>query len=125
MPLQALAHHSPAKSRSKGNRDISLLYTQHVLIDEVNHLSVERRLESVRNVPGKLLPQVDRLFPDRRIKRHGLLDSLGRRFSAPNYFHQGDDVRRIERMPDEDTLRAFAFRLDNARRDPRRTRGDD
>src|SRR5712671_4789738 len=40
MPLQTLAHHAPAKSRSIANGCVSFLDTQHALLDEVEHLAV-------------------------------------------------------------------------------------
>src|SRR6185295_1272641 len=68
MPLQALAHHAPAKSRSIANGCVSFLDTQHALLDEVEHLAVERRLQPVGDVPGKLFPYMDGFLAYRSIK---------------------------------------------------------
>ena len=104
VPLQALTHDAPANSRSVADGSVGVLDTQHVLLDQVEHLAVERRLQSVRHVPGQLLAQKDRFLADRRIELHRLLDGLGRCLAAADHFHQRNDVRRIERMPDEHTL---------------------
>jgi len=80
VPLQALAHHSPAKSRSIGNGSIGILYTKDTFLNEIEHLSIERRLKSVRYMTGQLLPQMDSFLANRRIKRHRLLNSFGRCF---------------------------------------------
>ena len=50
MPLQALTHDAPAESRSVGNRNIHVLHAQHALLDEVEHFSIERRLQAVGHV---------------------------------------------------------------------------
>ena len=78
MPLQALTHHAPAKPRSVAHGSISVLDAQHALLDEVEHLAIERRLQAVRDMAGKLLLQVNRLLADRRIERHRRLDRFGR-----------------------------------------------
>ena len=125
MPLQALAHHAPAKPRSIADGGVRVLDAQHALLDEVEHLPIERRLQAVGHVPGKLLPQMNRLLADRRIERHRLLDRFRRCLGAAHHFHQRNDVRRVERMADEDALGVLALRLHHARRDARRARGDD
>src|SRR6266404_2471266 len=86
MPLQALPHHSPAKAGSIANGRISVLDTQHALLNEVKHLAVKCGLEPVRYMAGKLLLQMNRLLTNRRIERHRLLDSIGRRLAASDYF---------------------------------------
>ena len=125
MPLQALTHHAPAKPRSIADGRISVLDAQHALLDEVEHLAIERRLQAVRDMAGKLLLQVNRLLADRRVERHRRLDRFGRGLRSADHLHERNDVRRVERMPDEDALGVLALRLHHARRDSRRARGDD
>src|SRR5215475_3463396 len=113
-PLQAWAHHSPPQSRPITHGIVRVRDTQHPLLNEIHDLFIEGRLESVRDVAGKLLPKMDGLLSDRRIKCHRLLDRFGRCFSPTDDFNQRNDVRRIERMTDQDTLGTLAFRLHDA-----------
>src|SRR5271156_1929748 len=41
MPLQALAHHTPAKSGSVTDSGVGFLDAQHVLFDQIEHFSVQ------------------------------------------------------------------------------------
>jgi len=56
VPLQALAHYTPAKAGPITDGSIRVLHAQDTLLDQVKHLAVERRLESVsrraREVPS-------------------------------------------------------------------------
>src|SRR5438094_7078128 len=116
MPLQALTHDAPAESWSVRNRNIRVVYAQHALLDEVEHFSIERRLQAVGHMARKFLPQLNRLLPDRRVERHRLLNDCGRCLATPDDFHERDDVRRVEWVPDEDTLGVLALRLHDTRR---------
>src|SRR5215813_1499948 len=114
VPLQAGAHHSPPQSRPITHGVVRIRDTQHSLLNEIHDLFIEGRLESVCDVAGKLLMKMDGLLSDRRVKFHRLLDRFGRCFSPANDFNQRNDVRRIERMTDQDTLGPLAFRLHDA-----------
>ncbi len=50
VPLQALAHHTPARAGPITDGSISILHAKDALLDQVKHLAVERRLEAVRHV---------------------------------------------------------------------------
>ena len=63
MPLKARAHHAPAEARPITNRGVGVRDAQHALLDEVKHLPIERRLQTVRDVPGKFLPQMNGFLP--------------------------------------------------------------
>src|SRR6516165_9176484 len=78
VPLQALAHHAPAKPGPIADGSISVLHAQDALLDQVEHLAVKRGLESVRHMSGKLLLQMDRLLADRRIEADRLLNRVRR-----------------------------------------------
>ena len=54
VPLQALAHHTPAKAGPITDGSVSVFNAKDALLDQVKHLAVERRLEPVRHVSGKL-----------------------------------------------------------------------
>src|ERR1700719_2063275 len=116
MPLQALSHNAPAKPGSKRDARIGVFHAQDALFYNIEHLAVERGLEPIRNVAGKLLLQMDRLLADRRIEVDRLLDRLRRSLTTADHFDQWNDMRRVKRMPDDNTLRMFALRLNHARR---------
>ena len=46
VPLQALAHHAPAKSGPKADGGIGIFHAQDSLLDHVKHLAVERMFAS-------------------------------------------------------------------------------
>ena len=85
VPLQALAHHAPAKPGSKADGGIRVLHAQDASLDHVKHLAVERGLEPVRHMSRKLLLQMDRSLADRSIETDRLLDRVRRSVSATNY----------------------------------------
>src|SRR5215471_18279150 len=122
VPLQALAHHAPAKSGPKADGGIGIFHAQDSLVDHVKHLAVERGLESVRYMPRKLLLQMDRLLADRSIEADCSLNRVRRGLTAANDLDQRYDVRRIEWMSDDHPLGVFALRLDDTWCDPRRAR---
>ncbi len=119
VPLQTGSHDSPTKSRPIAHGNIRVGDAQHTLLNQIHDLFVERRLESVPNMTGKFLSQVDGLLTNRCIEGQRLLDCVGRCLGSSDYFDQRNKVRRIERMLDEDTLGVLALRLHNARRYPR------
>src|SRR5258708_33238708 len=88
MPLQVLAHYSPANSGAIANGGINVLDTQHILLDQIQDLSIESRLQPVRYVPRKLLFQMNGLLADRCVETHRLLDRFGRCLGAAYHFHQ-------------------------------------
>src|SRR5258708_8550287 len=83
VPLQALPHYAPAKPRSIANGRIRFLYTQNALLNDVEHLSIERGLESLRYVPGKFLSHLNRLLPHRPIQCHPAMPLTRRRLRSP------------------------------------------
>src|SRR5260370_32797449 len=87
VPLQALAHDTPAKAGPITDGSISVLYAQDTLFDQVKHLAVERRLEPVRHVSRKLFLQMDRLLADRIIEANCLLNRVRRRLPTAHDFH--------------------------------------
>src|SRR5277367_275273 len=87
VPLEAWSHHAPSRPRPVAHCHIGVGDAQYTLLNEVEDFLVERRLQPVGDMTGKRLEQTNRLFPNRRIKRHGLLDRLGRRFGSAHHFH--------------------------------------
>ena len=118
VPLQTGSHHSPAESRSPAHGIVRIRNAQHALRNEVGDLAVEGRLQAVPDMTIQFLVQSNGLLADRGIEGHCSLDRFRRRFGSANDFHERDDVRRVEGVPDEDTLGVLALRLHDARRDP-------
>ena len=125
MPQQVGAHDAPAQSRAPRHCVVGVGDVEHALADQVDNLAVERRLEAVGHVPGQLLLQMNRLLSDRGVERHRVSDRLrgGRR--PTDDLHEGNDMRRIERVADHGPLRTPALGLHHAHRDAGRARGDD
>src|ERR1700722_9652624 len=86
VPLQALAHHAPAKPGAVADGGIRVLNAQDALPDQVKHLAVERGLKPVRHVSRKLLLQMDRLLADRSIEADCLLNRVRRSLIATDDF---------------------------------------
>src|SRR5215510_6829455 len=78
VPLQALAHHAPAKPGPIADGGISILHAQDALLDQIEHLAVECGLQSVGHMSGKLPFQMDRLLADRSIEADRLLNRIRR-----------------------------------------------
>src|SRR5258708_36036655 len=87
VPLEAWSHHAPSWPRPVAHCHVGVGDAQYALLNEVEDFLVERRLQPVGDMAGKRLEQTNRLFPNRRIKRHSLLDRLGRRFGSAHHFH--------------------------------------
>ncbi len=122
MPLQARPHRAPAKPRPVGDRNVGISHAQHALLNEIENFLVERRLQSIRRVPRNAFVKPYRLLAHRRVERHRALDRRFRRFGAANDLDQRNDVRRIERMPDDAALWMLAIRLHYIHRDAGRAR---
>src|SRR3984957_6917620 len=112
VPLEAWSHHAPSRPRPVAHCHVGVGDTEYALLNEVEDFLVERRLQPVGDMTGERLKQTNRLFPNRGIKRHGLLDRLGRRFGSAHHFHERNDVRRIERMSDHAAFWTLARGLD-------------
>src|ERR1700728_3319661 len=113
MPLQARAHHTPPKPRPIAHCNVCILHTDDALLDEIEDLFVERRLEPVPDMTWESLAQPDRLLADRRVERHGSFDHRLGGFRTAYYFNQGNDVRGIKRMAYYAALRMLAARLND------------
>src|SRR5207237_6688058 len=107
MPLQTRPHHSPARSGPITNSNVRVLDAQHVVLNQIHDLLVERRLQPIADMAGKFLLQFDRLLPDRRVKRERLLNCIRRCLRSSDNFHYWNDVWRIKRMSDENALRVL------------------
>src|SRR5438270_4807879 len=109
MPLQTRAHHSPARSRSIAHRHVCVFNAQHVMLNQIHDLLVERRLQPISDVTGKFLFQMDRFLSNRCVKRERSLNRFWRCIRSADNLHYWDDVWRIERMSDEITFGLFGF----------------
>src|SRR5262245_66616761 len=101
MPLQALAHDAPAKSRSVGYGDVGIGHAEDALLNEKQDLLVEGSLQTVGRMARKGLVQSDRLLADRRVERQGASDDCLRRLRTTDHFDERDDVGRIEGVADD------------------------
>src|ERR1700757_29399 len=86
VPLQALTHNAPAKTRSIRDGRISVFHTEDALFDNIKHLAVKRGLEPISHMSGKFLLQMDRFFANRSIEADRLPDRVWRCFRSANYF---------------------------------------
>src|SRR2546430_7986600 len=57
VPLQTRPHDAPSQPRAVAHRVVRVLDAQHVLLNQVHDLAVERGLEAVGDVTGQLLPR--------------------------------------------------------------------
>src|SRR5580692_4413670 len=104
MPLQAGAHHSPAQPGAVADGDVCIFDAEYALLDEIENLAVERRLQAVANMAGDSFSQADRLLADRSVERYRPFDDRIGRFCSAYHFDQRDHVRRIEGMTDHAAL---------------------
>src|SRR5580704_17351000 len=85
VPLQALAHHAPAKPGPVADGGIRILDAQDTLLNHVRHLAIERGLEPVRHMSRKFFLQMDRPLAERSIEADRLLNRVRRSLTAANY----------------------------------------
>src|SRR5262252_8739038 len=104
MKEQVRSHYSPAQSRSPAHGCIRISDIQYTLLDQIHDFPVECCLQPVRDVADNFLAELDRLFPDRAVKRDCLFDCFRRCVVTADHFDQRNDVWRIEWMADEDAL---------------------
>src|SRR3954447_1026689 len=114
--LQIGTHDAPAESRPPTHGIVRVADTQHALLDEIQDLFVESHLEPVRNVAGDFLVEADGLLSDGFVERDRLFDRRGCGLGAAHHLNQRNDVRWIERVADQATLRALHAGLNDARR---------
>ncbi len=113
MPLQALAHHTPAEPWPVADRDVRIRHAEHASLDERENLLVERGLKAVGRMARKGLAQPDRLLADRCVERHRALDDGLGRLRPAHHFDEGNDVGRIERVADDAALGTLGAGLDD------------
>src|SRR5271157_2297697 len=118
MKEQVGSHDAPTQPGSPGHCGVGVRDTQDVLMDEVDYLPIERRLESICDVADNLLAKMDGLFADGRVKLDCPLDRFRRCLRAPNHLHQRNQVGRVKRMADDKAFGMLAGRLHDAHRDP-------
>src|SRR5262245_36118890 len=104
VPLQTRTHYSPAKAWTVTHSIICVANTKDTLLNQRHDLFVEGGLESITNVTGKFLVQLNWLLSDRGVKRNCALNRLWRRPGSTYDFDQGNDVRRVERVTNQDPL---------------------
>src|ERR1700722_8523717 len=93
-----LTHDAPAKTRSPAQRLVHVGDADNVFSDEGVHLTRERRLKSIGDVSGPLLPQTHCLLAEPIIKLGGPPNGRRRSLGAADDLDEGNKVRRVERM---------------------------
>ena len=95
----------------------ALEFTLHVS-SSLQHFVV-CRLDAVGDVSGQLLFEVNGFLSDRCVERHGVPDRFRRGSGPADDLHKRYDVRRVERVADDGSLRTPALGLHDAHRDAR------
>src|ERR1700730_4796712 len=119
------SHDSPAQYEAPAHCSSTAPPLHHILLDQGGNFTIQSGLQSIGNVSHDFLANVDWLPADRGIERHRLLNDFRGGPRSGHHFHERNDMRRIEGMTDDATLRMDAPRLYQAHRNTRRTRGDD
>ena len=88
--------------------------------EEMDGLAPQRGLQAVGDMPRDLAADVDRPLADARIKGDRPIDRGRRRLCAADHLDQRDQVRRVERMADDNALGMAAGRHETADQEPRR-----
>src|SRR5580704_10240703 len=97
-------HHSPTQSGSPAHGSVRIGDIQYTLLDEIDDLTVQRRLKAVGDVADDLFADMNRFLANRFVERDGTLDSFRRRFFACHYFNERHHMGRIEGMTDDTTF---------------------
>src|SRR3989442_5718260 len=83
VPLQTRPHDAPSQPGAVAHRVVRVLDAQHVLLNQVHDLAVERGLEADGAVTAQLPPEAHGLLADRRIEMHRPPGALrGRLYAA-------------------------------------------
>src|SRR5689334_18024033 len=104
MKEEIRTHYSPTQSGSPANGRVRVGDIQYALLDEVNDLTVQRRLQAVGHVPDNLFADVNRFLANRLVKGDCTSDRFRRCFFARDYFNERHDMGRIEGMADDATF---------------------
>ena len=97
--------HRPPQPRPVGDRGVDVGHGGHAPLDQRVGLLPQRGLQPVGDVPRHLLAQPDRLLPDRGVERQRPLDDVLAGLLPGHDLDQRDEVRRVERVPDQHALR--------------------
>src|SRR5262245_23400993 len=114
VPLQAGTHNTPAKSWAVTDSVVRIANTQHAVLNQIHDLFVKCGLESITDVTWKFLVQENRLLSNRGIKSNCSLNCSSRGLRATHDFNQRDDVWRIERVTNQNSLSVLCVRLHHA-----------
>src|ERR1700730_17244823 len=108
VPLETGTHYAPANAGSVAHGNIRIRHAEDPLLHEVEHFLVKRRLETIGHMARKRLVQTHRLLADTRVERHRALDRGFRGLGSAHNLHQGNDMRRVERVTHDTALRALS-----------------
>src|SRR3954451_2174751 len=105
MVEEDLAHDAPAQARSPGERGVDVSDADDALSHQMIRLASQSSLQAVGDMPWHFLVQADSPLAQSRIKFRGTTDGLLGRLGSADDLDKRDQMRRIERMRDDTTLR--------------------
>ncbi|ALE77350.1 hypothetical protein WY02_01420 [Pseudonocardia sp. AL041005-10] len=91
----------PARTERPGDHAVELGGGDHTVTDEGDGLAEQRRLQPVADEAVHLLVDLDRVLADRAQELRGPRDAVARGALPGDELHQRQDVRRVERVRDE------------------------
>ena len=115
----------PAHADRLGDDAVELLRRDDAGQDEVHALPEQRRLQPVGDEPADLAVQRDGLLAQGAVERHRGLDLLRGGRGAGDDLDERHDVRRVERVPDQQAARLGHVAGHVARHEPGRRRQDE
>ena len=116
---QERPHQRPAQARTFGHGGVDLLGGSDALFEQMDRLPENRRLEPVGDVAEDLLAQTDRPLAEAGIEGLGDVERPVFRRRAPDDLDQRNEMRRIERVAENDPSRPRTGALHHRHHDRR------
>lgn len=95
----------PSRAKSEFDRGVHVLDARLSASHGIDGFAPKRRLKPVRQMPGSLQPQADRMLSEALLEGHRVINGPVLRLRPAYDLDQGYDVRRIERMADQQPVR--------------------
>jgi len=112
----------PPDTQRAGDHIVELVEGDDTFGDEVDAFLEDRRLQAVRDEPGDLFPELQRHLADTVVEIHRSGGQLPGGQRRRNHLHQRHQVRRVERMTDQQPRRVGHQRVLHRRRQRRARR---
>jgi hypothetical protein len=94
-------------------------------VDQMERLAPQGSLQSIGDMAGELLSQADGMLTERCVERDRSVDHRWIGTLPADDLDERHEMRRVEGMPDHDSLGMLGSRLDRSGRKARRTAGKD